>query len=114
MSIGPLGFIGSAAGTQYSQAKGSETERTQQDEAAQSRQTKTTEKAENAAGIGETEQDEQAGDRDADGRRIWERPEEKQPEDKDQDEPAADGNGPADSQSKDPTGHRGNQLDLSG
>ena len=110
MSMGPIGgVVGSAAGAPLSQTKGSETERSQRDASAQARQTETDAKAEQAAGIGQTEEDQQASDRDADGRRLWEPPvtgEENQ---------AAD-DSPADEphQSKDTTGQAGNQLDLMG
>jgi hypothetical protein len=72
MSVGPLGIIGSAAGSPLAQSQGSDVNRAQQDTASQSRQTHMSEKAEHAAGVGQTEQDEEATDRDADGRRPWE------------------------------------------
>ena len=106
MSIGSTGTIGSAAGSQLAQGQGSEVNRAQQS-ADNARQTQSTEKAESAAGVGQTEQDEQATDRDADGRRIWELPpevEEQAPEQQALDE----------QRSKDPTGQKGGQLDLSG
>jgi len=110
MSIGPLGGLaGSAAGSPLAQSHGTETERTQQDSAAQQRQIRSEKKAESAAGIGETDgEDHEAEDRDADGRRIWEEtPGAKKEE---TDESAT----PPTHQSKDPTGERGNLLDLTG
>lgn len=109
MSVGPLGMIGSAAGSPLSQTKGSDAEKAQHDAASQTRQSASANKAEMAAGIGQTEHDEQASDRDADGRRVWEiGPQQEQEEGGDgQSEGGA-------SKSKDPTGQSGNQLDLSG
>lgn len=111
MSMGPLGIVGSVAGTPLAQTTGSDVDRASQETAAQARRTKSDLKAEQAAGIGQTEEDQQTSDRDADGRRIWE----------EQQQSAADqspcGQQPADEQSrrsKDPSGDRGRQLDLSG
>ncbi len=107
MSVGPMGAAASAAGAPFAQGQGSEATRAQQESAEQARQTNSTKKAEDAAGIGQTEQDEEASDRDADGRRLWEgAPEEGNAE---QDDPTATGQ-----RSKDATGEKGGQLDLSG
>jgi hypothetical protein len=111
MSVGPLGMIGSSAGSPLAQSQGAEVNRTQQETTSQLRQTQMNEKAENAAGVGHTEQDEQATDRDADGRRPWEigvsPPEEETGEHE---------TGGADAMrlGKDPSGLTGRQLDLSG
>ena len=70
MSIGPTGMIGSVAGSPLAQGQGSEVNRAQQETAEQARQAHSTEKAEDAAGVGQTEDDEQASERDADGRRL--------------------------------------------
>jgi hypothetical protein len=73
MSIGPTsGIVGSAAGSPLAQTRGSETERASHDTSGQQRQVDSNQDAENAAGIGQTAEDQQASDRDADGRRIWE------------------------------------------
>ena len=107
MSIGPMGTIGSAAGSQLAQGQGSEVNRAQQETADNARQTQSTEKAESAAGVGQTEQDEEATDRDADGRRPWELPpevDEQTQVDHERGEP----------RSKDHTGQKGGKLDLSG
>ena len=109
MSIGPSGMIGSLAGSPRSQAKGTDTDRTQQDTSNQSRQVQADQKAENAAGIGETEQDEQTSERDADGRRLWEKPPEKE-----QTESAVIENLAAPPRSREATKQRGTNLDLSG
>lgn len=104
MNIGPTaGLAGSAAGAPLSQTAGPATERAAGDAAAQSRAADGEAKAEDAAGIGHTEEDQQASDRDADGRRFWEAPEHAEQE--------ADS---AASQPKDHTGNRGNELDLTG
>jgi len=107
MSIGPISALpGSAAGAPLAQAKGSQAEAAI-DEAGHERQLQTDRSAENAAGIGEMAQDQEASDRDADGRRIWEITGKKRPS---VDEPEAS----EDRQSKDATGESGNALDLSG
>lgn len=111
MSVGPMGgVLGSAAGAPLSQTSGSETERTQRDSAAEQRQTDTDNRAEKAAGIGTTDEDQETNERDADGRRLWEAP----PEDE---EPTAEGQQAAtahERQSKDATGLSGTHLDLTG
>ncbi len=109
MSVGPMsGLAASAAGSPLAQSHGSEVERARGDAAAQQRKIRNDQKAEDAAGIGETDGDDhQAEDRDADGRRLWE--ESPQP-------PSAGVTSPdaAGPRGKDPTGHSGNLLDLSG
>jgi hypothetical protein len=79
----------------------------QHDAAVHARQAAAARQAENAAGIGRMDQDEATSDRDADGRRLWERP----PTGQGQDEDDAGQTPPA---NKDPTGQAGSQLDLSG
>ena len=110
MSVGPLGgLVGSLAGSPLAQTKGSEIERAQHDASAQQRQAVSDRKAESASGIGETDgQDHETSDRDADGRRLWERPPAKN---------ALEAGDPAELEqklSKDVTGQAGNTLDLSG
>ncbi len=109
MSMVPLGgILGSAAGAPLSQTAGSEAERTQKDSQAQNRQVDSEQRAERAAGIGQTEQDQETSERDADGRRLWEdSPQSK--EHKNEDGPSAPPR-----QSKDATGQSGTQLDLTG
>jgi hypothetical protein len=111
MSVGSLGgIVSSAAGAPLSQTAGSETERAQKDSLAQGRQVDANQKAERAAGIGQTEQDQETSERDADGRRLWEAKDEKAkkglPEAEAADTPIR--------QSKDATGQSGTQLDLTG
>jgi hypothetical protein len=102
-------MAGSIAGG-LPQSHNATTERTGKQASDQARQASSEEKAESASGVGETEQDEQASDRDADGRRLWEGAGDEQP--------ATDHDGssrvPDDRQSKDPTGTSGGNLDLSG
>jgi hypothetical protein len=110
MSMVPLGgLLSSTAGTALSQTTGSDTERTQKEGVSQRRSADADQHAEKSAGIGQTEQDQQTGERDADGRRLWEQPAipKKVPE------TAVESD--ADSrQSKDPTGQSGTKLDLTG
>lgn len=108
MSIGPLGFIGGVAGSPLAQSKGSELERTQHDVAGQERQTEVGRQADTAAGIGAADGEEhQTGDRDADGRRLWEAPLGKKAG---ADEgPSRVGESP---RPIDPSGQSGGQLDL--
>ena len=107
MSIASLGIIGSLASSASTQ-RAAETERIDRDATNHARQTESVEKAENSAGIGRTEEDSQTSERDADGRRLWERTgSNKKPS-----EPATDATTPV--ISKDPTGLCGGQLDLVG
>ncbi|MFV1964277.1 MAG: hypothetical protein ACC628_02550 [Pirellulaceae bacterium] len=107
MSVGPMGTMGSVAGSQLPQTKGADAERTQQETVDQVRQTESNRKAENASGVGETEQDQEASDRDADGRRLWEAAPESEAH------PEGDETGDL-PRSKDPRGKTGANLDLRG
>ena len=111
MNVASLGgTIGSAAGAPLSQIAGSESERAARDSAAQQRQTDANQKAELAAGIGQTQEDQGSSERDADGRRPWETAAKKGEKNHE-----ASGDPVAQSrQSKDATGQCGNQLDLTG
>lgn len=107
MNVGSMGgVVGSAAGAPLSQTAGSETERTQKDASASQRQAVHEKKAADAAGIGTTEQDQEASERDADGRRFWENPDESKPDEEGQNDPPR--------QAKDPSGSSGNSLDVTG
>jgi hypothetical protein len=108
MSIGSLGGVAaSVAGSPLAQAKGSETERAEQDVGAQQRKVQSDQKAEAAAGIGETDgENHEPAERDADGRRPWEFPARKNPE--------AGSAAQSPRPSKDTSGQSGNLLDLSG
>ena len=108
MSIGSVpGLIGSAAGAPLAQSKGSEIERAQQDAGSQYRKAESAEKADKASGIGQTSEDQEASERDADGRRIWETEEQRKKHEEEEAIRAA-------RKSKDVTGLSGNQVDLSG
>jgi hypothetical protein len=111
MNVASLGgTLGSAAGAPLSQTAGSETERASRDGAAQQRQIEADQKAELAAGIGQTQEDQESSERDADGRRPWEAPAKKGTT---EEKEAAESVAPA-RQSKDATGQCGSQLDLTG
>jgi hypothetical protein len=107
-----MGFFSSIAATPLSQSKGSDVDRATQDTSGQAAQTTNAAKAENAAGIGATDGDEHgANERDADGRRIFE----KSPSKRKPAPPVADVAPLAPAPlSKDATGNAGNQLDLTG
>jgi hypothetical protein len=109
MSIGSLGLIGSLATTPLPQ-KATDAEKSVRDASDQAREVQANRQAEGAAGIGETEEDSQASERDADGRRLWEQPPAKQtpPEGADESEAALP------HLSKDPSGESGGELDLLG
>ena len=109
MSVGSLGGLAaSAAGSPLAQSHGSEVDRARQDAATQQRKVLNDQKAEDAAGIGQTDgEDHETEDRDADGRRLWE-------ETSKLGEKETEAGVPAESRAKDPTGEAGNLLDLSG
>ena len=106
MSISSLGMIGTLATTAQSQ-RAAEADKSPQAAAEQARSADASERAELAAGIGQTAEDSEASDRDADGRRLWEQgPAKKTPQEKSAESQASPG--------KDATGQSGSQLDLSG
>jgi hypothetical protein len=110
MTMVPLGgILTSAAGTALSQTAGSETERTQKEALTQRRSVDAEQHAERSAGIGQTEQDQESSERDADGRRLWEGPAEPKKSQKTAVEVEAESR-----QSIDPTGQSGTRLDLTG
>ena len=108
MSIASLGIVGGLASSATAQ-RAADTERIERETTEQTRQTTADEKAENAAGIGQTEEDSQTSERDADGRRPWENTRRKKT-------PPASATAESTElpSSKDPTGACGNQLDLMG
>ena len=108
MSIGSLGIVGSLAGTPLAQ-KGPETDKVQKEATDRTRQTEADARAESAAGIGQTEEESQASERDADGRRPWEVPATKK-----EDEAATDTAGDSIPIGKDPSGDRGGLIDIRG
>jgi hypothetical protein len=115
MSVGSLGIAGGLAGTPLAQKTGVAVDRAKQDTAHAQRQTEATQRTADAAGIGQTHEEHEASERDADGRMPWER----------QDRPA-DPSGSSDVEStvrdaseppagpRDPKGESGGQLDLVG
>jgi hypothetical protein len=108
------GTLTSAAGAPLSQTAGSESERAQKDAIAQRRTIDANQHAEQSAGIGQTEQDQETSERDADGRRLWERPGENgRKAEADPSNAGSDADVPI-RQSKDPTGQSGTKLDLTG
>jgi hypothetical protein len=73
MSIGPLASLpASVAGQSLAQAQGSEVERAALETGAQQHRVAGEKKAEAAAGVGTTDAEGEAQERDADGRRMWE------------------------------------------
>ncbi|MGI8979490.1 MAG: hypothetical protein ACR2FY_09715 [Pirellulaceae bacterium] len=108
MSIGSLGIVGSLAGTALVQ-KSADVDKTQRDAADAARKTEATARAESAEGIGQTEEESQAEERDADGRRLWERQAKKPTE-----EEEAAASTAAAALAKDPEGVSGGTLDLTG
>ena len=102
MTVGPLGNTAGLSGSQN-------------DAASALRRTQSDQKAQRAEGLGATDADAETSDRDADGRRLWERAqdstEESVDEDKSNDEANSDG---SPRQSKDASGEAGGLLDLTG
>ena len=111
MSIGPSGMIGSFAGSPLSQSKGSDKDQAQHASTNQSREIQMEKNAEKSSGIGETEQHEEASERDADGRRLWEKNQKKKAS---SEQDAASDSTQDVPRSRDATGQYGKQLDLSG
>jgi hypothetical protein len=110
MTMAPLGgIVTSAAGAPLSQSAGSETERAQKDSLHQQRQTDSSQQAERAAGIGQTDEDQQSSERDADGRRLWEAPAKPQKQATKEEMSTTVAR-----QGKDASGQSGTQLDLTG
>ena len=110
MSVGPSsGVVGSAAGAPLAQTQGNETTRASQQSSAQQRQLQNEKAAAETAGVGQAKEDEGTAERDADGRRLWERPPEGHRDD------AGDAQDqPAERHAPDPKGEAGSRLDLSG
>ncbi len=108
MSIGPLNTISSIAASPITQATAADADRIVQEVNHRVREAAGQRAAERAEGIGVTEEEQAAGDRDADGRRIWE------PTAKKSDELPGEVAANTAAVAKDPSGDRGSQLDLSG
>lgn len=106
MNISSLSFLTSAANAPL--ARGSEIERTSQDVSIHERQVDSIEATQAAEGVGVTNEEQATGERDADGRRMWELPGEKKSLGEEIETPATEVH------AKDPTGQAGSQLDLDG
>ena len=109
MSIGSLGIVGSLAGTPLPQ-RAAEADKLQRETADQARAVQAADRAEQAAGIGETEEDSKTSERDADGRRPWEQ----SPTAKKESQPPLDANVDPPGRAKDPSGACGGKLDIDG
>ncbi|HHK41575.1 MAG TPA: hypothetical protein ENJ50_04070 [Planctomycetaceae bacterium] len=107
MSIGPTPPAGNIAGSPLSQRRASETDQSKE-ASDQQRTVRNDQRSAQADGIGETEGDAEAEDRDADGRMPWKR--------SGQVDAAEESNETPDDRprARDPDGQRGSQLDLSG
>jgi hypothetical protein len=110
MQIGQLNLLSSLAATRMALSGSAETERTQHETSAHDLVVESALEAEAAEGIGTTHEEQAAGDRDGDGRRPWEFA----PSDPDDDAPNRSATPTEEHHSKDPTGERGSQFDLSG
>lgn len=105
MSVGPTHLAGALAGTPLAQTR-QDSDRSAQQAADQARTSQSDARAEAAAGIGETTEEHEAEERDADGRRLWEQPPGGSAPDEQEQPEAARG--------RDPHGQCGTQLDVSG
>jgi hypothetical protein len=128
MSIGPMGFFSVIAATSLqtsalaaplAQTQGSDVDRVATEVAEQATESDGDTKAETAAGVGQTDGEEHsANDRDADGRRLWEKPlglaEDGASTDEESDGKSEESTAGVEHASKDATGESGNQLDLMG
>ena len=106
MSIGSLGGVSSLVASPVAQ-RTSDTEKTQAATSEKSRADAAVEYAEQAGGIGETKEESESSDRDADGRRLWEMNEQQKAAAEEEVAEAAKA-------AKDPTGAAGRELDLIG
>ncbi len=113
MSINSFGILGSVATTPLTQASGTDAQNSATQTANSQRQADAAQQAESAAGVGQTDgENHETAERDADGRRLWERSPGKR---------SAGGKGTAavnsavePPRSKDASGESGNSLDLTG
>jgi len=81
MSIGPTGHVGaSAAGAPLSQTKSSENVRATEEAAGPQQSVEHGKDVDGAAGIGRLAEDQRSSDRDPDGRRLWEREQQRRDE----------------------------------
>ena len=102
-----IGFVSSIAAQPLAQNAG-DAARAQQEDASQARAGAAADRSAEAAGIGHTEAEEGAGDRDADGRRPWEARRTAKSPAESESPPAAP------TLARDPSGVAGTKLDLTG
>lgn len=107
MTFGPVGIVSSIAGLPRVQAKGADVEREGIESAVAESEADSERQADEAAGVGTTSEESETNERDADGRRLWERPPSVRAG---IDDAQNESNAPV----KDPRGEAGSQLDLSG
>jgi hypothetical protein len=100
-------LIGSLAGLPLAQTKGAEADRAIRESSDKAREVAADERAESAAGIGATEEESAAGDRDGDGRQVLVRFRKEA-------EPESDEEAKSPPRAKDPAHQSGTQLDLEG
>lgn len=111
MSITPaFGIAQSFATSSLALAKGADADRAASEVVEQTTAIEANEKSDNTAGLGEAEEQSGAGERDADGRRMWELPGKRS----EQEEAAAAVAASATASVKDASGQRGTKLDISG
>jgi hypothetical protein len=116
MSVGSLGIAGGLAGSPLAQKTGVAVDRAKQDTAHAQRQTEATQRTAEAAGIGQTHEEHEASERDADGRMPWERQEQSDEASvaADEDQSTAGDASQNPSGVRDPKGESGGQIDLVG
>lgn len=114
MSVGSLGISGGLAGAPLAQKTGAAADHAKQDAAHGQRRVDSNQRAADASGIGQTQEEHEASDRDADGRMPWERQDAAAHQTVD--EPTADNADCAasapPSSPRDPKGESGGTLDL--
>jgi hypothetical protein len=112
MSIVPSGIATGASATPLAQPAAGQSQ--QADTAAgAARRAEAVQRAELAEGVGETEEKTDTQDRDADGRRPWERPQRRAPNSNPV-QPAEEAASTEPPRAPDPTGQSGQLLDLCG
>lgn len=116
MDVGPMGasLASSLSATNLAQRNSSDVTNAKQATASHAIKVDSAEQAEKAAGIGDADESEKAGDRDADGRRLWERQGKKDGDAESADaELEGDATYAAEPQ-KETSGVKGRELDISG
>lgn len=116
MSIGPTGasIVSSLAASPLAQNASGEVDRNRQESANQARRADADMKAEKASGVGDPEESQEAGDRDADGRRLWEVQDEANEQLAETEHHEEQPQQPKNHKGLDPTGQTGGILDVSG